>query len=957
MTAVDREDKDGSTSEWWPPPPLMPMLRRLSCPSEELLDEAKHERNHYNAVALTMVFVSLAALVGMALLLRTLDAPTLMIMLVAPLWGGFILSIDYLVISSVNKEAAYKEAQKVEAEALRVVQKAEAPAPTQAAGGGRGRSFARTALRLLLAISLGLVIGESVVLTAFNDEALDFVTDRDVAEIIEQNETLACRSSVQLIAFRPATQIPPFCDGDDYQRPIDPTAEPSSSDTAGTSGDDGQSTASTTYVFPTARVVCPERFPDGDPVDDSATSLSRPLTTTESSLYSRIADAQCDQLRIEAEDDELESEQDVAVLLRGCEANPDGFTQAERAELNCTGDRGPGSAFEQANADVIRIQNERDSVADRLQAAVDAEDTARSDLATLQISLDGTAATDSDTEAKAAETAEQAAATEAELLANSEQAVELDEDLRAALAVIEEQTTNPDPGRNYGVSDIFEGVEKSVNGWIKWGLRLVFIIVDMTPVLMKMSHGPTQVDAMVAVRSYTGILPHLQDLHSAMVAYVKGEDVRPILYWLPDRTSTGAIHRLAFEDPDSPTDPSMNGDGPAKAPEPEDSAPPPPVAEDAEQILLGVQKLRPIDEIGSGMWADVAQVEPVEEKQLDRMMFPWALKKPRGTQRRFRRDDEEAAESRRQLMVEAQLYQLLRPTPQGQTSFPEMIEWDPKVGIVIRHFPRTSVDRWFFSNDGGENLYSTNDLVRWMGEVSTALKTMWSLGHAHGDGKPANLLIGGDSLNQKATKTGQNALTDKVVLCDFGGTGNFDTAHTAASPGYVPPEFWGGDGLLTPLSDIYSWLGGTFYYLATGGVDPWFDQITAEPPSPGAARSAMDVFYEEWGQVSRSSPITPIRELNSTVPSVVADRIMSWLSPDPSERLGVDAQRLRTLEQWDVAQIGQILDAQVRTLASALDDLGQPAATRNLGRRHTLARDPIGLPLFSPGSKAVRTGS
>ncbi len=115
-------------------------------------------------------------------------------------------------------------------------------------------------------------------------------------------------------------------------------------------------------------------------------------------------------------------------------------------------------------------------------------------------------------------------------------------------------------------------------------------------------------------------------------------------------------------------------------------------------------------------------------------------------------------------------------------------------------------------------------VLAWMLQVLDALAYCHAQGVIHRDVKPANIILAPD---------GRAYLVDFGIAKPDDPSGTTTIGARATTPGYSPPEQYGGQGRTDARSDIYA-VGATTYALLTGRNPPGaFDRVTGkEMPSP-----------------------------------------------------------------------------------------------------------------------------
>lgn len=466
-------------------------VRWLTGVREDLLDQVPSERARYNGLAWTMIGTASLAAVGMAILISQIsDASIVTSIVAASGWGVFILGIDYLVVSHIDDKKVMRHIYPL-VDDDRVAE-----------GGGEKNTTARnrTIVRLVLATFLGLTVGESLVLAAFSSAANDSLNVDERARLQQE----LCDVNGELVVYRPDLRVP-GCGSF--------VAAPAGSPAAGSPA----TSTATTQVEPTRDESAVP--PTATPGPSTAPTLPKP----DLSVY--------DTADLQAQLQEAESKIQYYVEAATCEDVPRGFSEERRTFLLCSGQGGQGRNWREKIAQKDHWTAERD----RIQGLVAAADEARRgaqaeyDKANAQLAAKFEAQ-------KAEETA--AARQRAELDAESKRqiadaaAVAAQAEEEAAAALRDERANSPaavllaqrqlDTQQRlqdlaagdvkYGLNERFEATEQTVDPRIKWALRLLFVLVDMTPILLKMTLEPSTVEKMVVMERRGVLYPHVTRL-------------------------------------------------------------------------------------------------------------------------------------------------------------------------------------------------------------------------------------------------------------------------------------------------------------------------------------------------------------------------------------------------------------------------------------------------------------
>ena len=897
---IDDDAPTRSTERW---PEFGRAVRWLTGVPEELLSDVPYERPRYNGLAWAMLGTAGLATVGMTLLVSQVsDLSWGLVALAGIAWGGFILGIDYFIVSYLDSEKALQSAREV------------ADEPVKKSSRRRTRGvFGRGVVRILLAIFLGLTVGESLVIASFGSAATNKLDG-------EREKVLLARYCAELrvlISFRPDVPTVKDCSSSPPGAP----ADPASSEVPTDSAVPAPSTAATTSASETSSGAPPVTIP---PVDKS--------------LYDTTA--------LEKRRTELDDLVNLYTRSAACEAQPKNFPPEERAKLLCSGSGGFGPIYDGLIADEKKYKDERDSVdaqiADKesqLAAAVTSYNDAAAALAQQQSqaaidanaaetqsqsAIDEATATATANSVEAQAEAARQAKDRADTRYNSQDAV----DSSARLAERRTELDDLQSGKArpvYGLSERFVATEDAVDWRIRWALRLLFVFVDMTPILLKLTMGVSTVDQMVAIRRRIAIYPFLQELRDVEAAFKDGQDVRPLLpvagterrrgrvSHLADLVVSGLSARLRR----SPRQDAVSADDIPEAPRGRTSTEadpsPDPVSgrtyeSDPKNLLFvdGIQYVR-MEQIGSGNFANLVRVKPNNPDDFD-TSFPLVAKIPK-----------RGSASRGQLQRENEIYRRLRTN----TGVADLVRGD-RNALVLRYYPRTSIDRYYFGERSSAHRFSLADWIEWLHSLQDMLAALWQLGYAHGDGKPANILLTGDTGSADAGPSLHEP--NRAVVIDFGSAGLFGTKPTTESFGYAPPEIAlrRNRAPLSPLTDLYSMLGATSYYLLSGGVHPWLDQVLEQPGKSAARRipagGDLSAFRRQWRTAMQTQELTPLRELQPIIPPAVEAQIATWMSSEPTARLRLSGATEQEWElgRWETDLISSRVRDQIRSLTRAL---------------------------------------
>ena len=154
-----------------------------------------------------------------------------------------------------------------------------------------------------------------------------------------------------------------------------------------------------------------------------------------------------------------------------------------------------------------------------------------------------------------------------------------------------------------------------------------------------------------------------------------------------------------------------------------------------------------------------------------------------------------------------------------------------------------------------------------------ALNTFHSLGMAHGDIKPQNVLVSGDQV--KITDFGSSILPEEM----------YARGKTTAEPSFIPHLKWLAQNVGGKVekevfaADIYS-LGVLLYHLVTSRLP-----------------------HDTLSQVSRHTPFARPREINSSVCPALEEVVLRCLALEPSDHY------------WSVADLATVLRKSTRSEA------------------------------------------
>ncbi|HOG47915.1 MAG TPA: serine/threonine-protein kinase [Anaerolineae bacterium] len=159
-------------------------------------------------------------------------------------------------------------------------------------------------------------------------------------------------------------------------------------------------------------------------------------------------------------------------------------------------------------------------------------------------------------------------------------------------------------------------------------------------------------------------------------------------------------------------------------------------------------------------------------------------------------------------------------------------------------------------------------VLEWMGQVADALAYCHAQGVIHRDIKPANMIL---------TREGRVYLVDFGIAKPEDSSGKTTIGARATTPGYSPPEQYGGRGRTDARSDIYA-LGATLYALLTGR-DPIeaIDRLQdAEMPAPRSLVPGLAPHVD--AAVMRALALKPADRFQS-----VAELRAALAGPEPAD--------------------------------------------------------------------------
>lgn len=210
------------------------------------------------------------------------------------------------------------------------------------------------------------------------------------------------------------------------------------------------------------------------------------MGTSSTTVPPNATDSQvaADYARLAELDKEIKFQSDRAQ----CELYPQNFSADQNANLGCSGKAGNGPAHDAALAQVAALQGEKDGIQARLAELAHSNAAAAAAVAQAEAKQ---------TEARAKIDEDKRNSPPAR--SAEERKSQLDAELTHILA--------PGPARAYGLSERFEATEKAVSAWIRWGLRMLFVIADLAPILMKITMGPSRIDIDSALSDYGELQP------------------------------------------------------------------------------------------------------------------------------------------------------------------------------------------------------------------------------------------------------------------------------------------------------------------------------------------------------------------------------------------------------------------------------------------------------------------
>lgn len=163
---------------------------------------------------------------------------------------------------------------------------------------------------------------------------------------------------------------------------------------------------------------------------------------------------------------------------------------------------------------------------------------------------------------------------------------------------------------------------------------------------------------------------------------------------------------------------------------------------------------------------------------------------------------------------------------------------------------------------------SVADACEFVSQTAIGLAHAQNHGMAHGDVKPANLLV---------ARPPKGTPGWVIKITDFGIPASATDGSSPGSPDYAAPERTADPASADPRADLYS-LGAVFYLLLTG-----------RPPFPGGTA-------EEKARRHRTEEPARVETLRPDVPPAVAGIVHKLLAKDPAARLASAAELAERLD-------------------------------------------------------------
>jgi hypothetical protein len=446
------------------------------------------------------------------------------------------------------------------------------------------------------------------------------------------------------------------------------------------------------------------------------------------------------------------------------------------------------------------------------------------------------------------------------------------------------ERVNDDPD-SMGIWDRIAATNALLGEW-HLAVAAVLVLLDLMPVITKITKGVTNYEEEMWWQQYTQTLIRDHDNEQVMQALVAGADARVELVKDAARETAESDARIARarreleeaqiladlerqkmaiaarrvpSDQNAQDQIGRNGAGGARVDEATDlkSKELKPYHAGQKLTVEGVE-FELVKKIGSGGFGEVWNVKAgkgcdAAEKQ-ERLVVKLPLAEENASV--------ETINARHIAMAnEAQMYRRFR----ALRHLPQVFRVDASA-IVMRYYPRSTLAVWL---ETARHEVQYRDLIRWLDDIAQALSTLWQQDFVHGDGKMGNLLVtDGDSSN-----VGLRDEPNRLRVADLGNCVSRGSPPTVGTPGNAPLEVLQRQPIYG-TADVFSFLGCTAYQILTGRA-PY-----ASYGDPSVQAEAMAL------------PPQSIRSINPSVPDEVEAIVLRWLAMNPLDRIHHSVHRL-----------------------------------------------------------------